>query len=153
MGLFTGTHINKVDRKGRVSVPAQFRASLAQETLQGIVLFPSFTHDGVFEGCGFSLLERIAAASASQFDFFSDEMEDIGAVISGESQQLSWDSEGRVVLPESVLQHTNVTEQVAFVGKMHRFQLWHPDAYAAHKTEAMARIKANKPKFLLKLEG
>lgn len=149
MGLFLGTHRNKVDQKGRVSVPSQFRAALAQESFQGIILYPSLAHDGVIEGCGMAFLEQIAAASARQFDVFSEEMQDIGAAISGDSVQLPWDSEGRVVLPAHLLAHAQVTEQIAFVGLFQRFQLWHPDAYAQHDREVKARLKANKPKLLL----
>ena len=42
MALFIDTFVNKIDRKGRVSVPATFRATLAEQTFQGIVAFPSF---------------------------------------------------------------------------------------------------------------
>jgi MraZ protein len=149
MGLFLGTHTNKVDRKGRVSVPAQFRTALAQESFQGIILYRSLSHDGVIEGCGMAFLEQIAAASARQFDVFSEEMEDVGAAISGDSVQLPWDPEGRVVLPAYLLEHANIFDQIAFVGMFQRFQLWHPDAYAAHERQVKARIKTNKPKLLL----
>ena len=66
MGLFLGTHINKVDKKGRVSVPSQFRLALSDQSFQGIVLYPSLAHDGVAEGSGMSFLEELAAATASQ---------------------------------------------------------------------------------------
>jgi MraZ protein len=149
MGLFLGTHNNKVDKKGRVSVPSQFRSALAQESFPGIILYRSLAHEGVIEGCGMAFLEQIAAASARQFDVFSEEMEDVGAAISGDSVQLPWDPEGRVVLPGHLLAHAGITDQVAFVGLFQRFQLWHPDAYAVHDQQVKARLKANKPKLLL----
>ena len=149
MGLFLGTHINKVDRKGRVSVPAQFRSALAQEAFQGVILYRSLSLDGVVEGCGMAFLEQIAAASARQFDVFSDEAQDVAAAISGDSVQLPWDPEGRVVLPEYLLEHAGIGEQVAFVGMFQRFQLWHPDQLAAHNLKAKERLKTSKPKLNL----
>jgi len=154
MGLFLGTHINKVDKKGRVSVPSQFRLALSDQSFQGIVLYPSLAHDGVAEGSGMSFLEELAAATASQLDVFSDEQDDLATIIYGSSVQLPIDGDGRVVLPEAMISHIGITEQVAFVGKAKRFQLWLPDAYAAHEAEAKARLRANKPKLILqKPEG
>ena len=45
-GMFLSTYVNKVDRKGRVSVPATFRASLAAETQRfpGVIVFPSYKY-------------------------------------------------------------------------------------------------------------
>jgi MraZ protein len=149
MGLLLGTHNNKVDRKGRVSVPSPFRAALAEESFQGIILYRSLQHEGVIEGCGMAFLERIAAASASQFEIFSEELQDISAAISAGSVQLPWDPEGRVVLPDYLLTHAHITEQVSFVGLFQRFQLWHPDAFAQHDQEAKARLKVRMPKLLL----
>jgi len=154
MGLFLGTHINKVDKKGRVSVPSQFRLALADQGFPGIILYPSLAHEGVAEGCGMAFLEKIAAASASQMDIFSDEQDDLSAVIYGSSVQLPWDAEGRVVLPEAMISHIGVTEQVAFVGMGVRFQLWLPEANAAREAEAKARLRQSKPKIVLqKPEG
>ena len=42
MALFLGRHIHQIDRKGRVSVPAPFRAALSGQLEQGIVAVPSF---------------------------------------------------------------------------------------------------------------
>jgi MraZ protein len=149
MGLFLGTHTNKVDRKGRVSVPSSFRNALAQESFAGIILYPSLVQEGVIEGCSMAFLEQIAAASARQFDIFSEEMQDIGSAISGDSVQLPWDPEGRVVLPAHLLAHAGIDDAVSFVGLFQRFQLWHPDAHAAHDREAKARLKLNMPKLIL----
>ena len=154
MGLFLGTHINKVDKKGRVSVPSQFRLALADQGFSGIILYPSLAHEGVAEGCGMAFLEKLAAASASQLDVFSDEQDDLATIIYGSSVQLPWDAEGRVVLPEAMISHIGVTEQVAFVGMGGRFQLWLPEAHAAHGAQAKERLRQNKPKLTLqKPEG
>ena len=154
MGLFLGTHINKVDRKGRVSVPSQFRLALADQAFQGIILFPSVAHDGVVEGSGMSFLEELATASARQLDVFSDEQDDLATIIYGSSVQLPFDGDGRVVLPESIISHIGITEQVAFVGAARRFQMWLPEAHAARAAQAKTRLRENKLKLTLqKPEG
>ena len=146
MGLFLGTHINKVDKKGRVSVPSQFRLALADQGFPGIILYPSLSLPGVVEGCGMAYLEKIASASASQMEVFSPQQDDLAAVIYGRSVQLLWDTEGRVVLPEQLVSHVGITEQVAFVGMGVRFQLLLPQANVTRDAEASARLQKNPPK-------
>ncbi|OIR09988.1 protein MraZ [mine drainage metagenome] len=149
MALFVSTFINKVDRKGRVSVPASFRAALSAQSFQGIVLYPSFT-TAAAEGCGTDFLEELAAASSQSFDLFSPEQDDINTLIFASSHQLAWDPEGRVVLPEEILGHAAITEQAAFVGKGRTFQIWEPEALKAHQAEARARALANRPQLKLR---
>ena len=149
MALFVSTFINKVDKKGRVSVPASFRAALSQQSFQGIVVYPSFSHAAV-EGCGMDFLEELAAATASSYDLFSPEQDDLNTLIFSTSSQLAWDPEGRVVLPEDVLAHAGITEQAAFVGKGRTFQIWEPEALKTHQAEARARALVNRPQLALR---
>jgi len=149
MALFVSTFINKVDRKGRVSVPATFRAALSAQTHQGIVVYPSFTTASV-EGCGMDFLEELAAATSESFDLFSPEQDDLNTLIFSASHQLGWDPEGRVVLPEEILAHANITEQAAFVGMGRKFQIWEPEALKSHQAEARARAMANRPQLNLR---
>jgi MraZ protein len=149
MALFVSTFINKVDRKGRVSVPASFRAALANQMPQGIVVYPSFTSAAI-EGCGSDFLEQLADSTTAAFDLFSPEQDDINTLIFSSSHQLAWDPEGRVVLPEEILAHANITEQAAFVGKGRTFQIWEPEALKKQTAEARARAMQNRPQIALR---
>ena len=97
MGLFLSTTVNKVDKKGRVSVPAHFRTTLAGQSLAGIVLYRSFTLPCI-EGCGIDFLERLAE-STQDLAAFSPEQEEISSLIFADSRSLPWDPEGRILLP------------------------------------------------------
>ena len=149
MALFVSTYINKVDRKGRVSVPASFRAALSPQAFPGIVVYPSFTSAAI-EGCGTDFLEDLADAASTAFDLFSTEQDDLNTLIFSTSHQLAWDTEGRVVLPEDILAHAAITEHAAFVGKGRSFQLWEPEALKIHQAEARARAMANRPQLTLR---
>ena len=149
MALFVSTFTNKVDRKGRVSVPASFRAALSTQVFQGIVVYPSFIGAAI-EGCGMDFLEDVAAASSTTFDLFSAEQDDLNTLIFSSSHQLAWDPEGRVVLPEEILAHAGIGELAAFVGKGRSFQIWEPEALKAHTAEARARALANRPQLTLR---
>lgn len=148
MGLFLSTFTNKVDKKGRVSVPATFRATLSQQPFQGIIAYRSFTAPCI-EGCGMDFMERLSD-STQDFAAFSPEQEDISALIFADARQLVWDPEGRIVLPEDVMAHAGITELCAFVGKGQTFQIWEPEAYKAVEAEIRARALKNRPTLPLK---
>ena len=100
MALFLSTYVNKVDKKGRVSVPAQFRAALASETYQGIVVFRCNQHTGL-EGFSWSFMEEVGQR-LDNFDLFSNSQDDLATAIFGDSVQLPFDGDGRVVLPSEL---------------------------------------------------
>ncbi len=140
MALFLSTHINKVDKKGRVSVPSQFRAELAAEQFQGIVLFRSHVHPAL-EGFAWSYMQEISRR-LENFDLFSAEQDDLATTVFGESVQLSFDGEGRVVLPDDLMQFAGVSERAAFVGLGAKFQIWDADILAQRREEARAAVRA-----------
>ena len=142
MALFTSTFVNKVDKKGRVSVPASFRMALASQSFAGVVVFPSFVHQAI-EGAGYELLERLAQ-SVEQFDPFTDEHDAFATTIFGDSHQLSFDSEGRILLPEPLLSHATITTSAAFLGRGGTFQIWEPEALLAYKSDAVERARADR---------
>ena len=155
MGLFLSTTINKVDKKGRVSVPAAFRAAVVDRAVdgrgvegrddpalsfQGIVVFRSFKHDAL-DGAGMDRMEALSA-SLDQMDSFSDDQDDLAATIFADARQLPFDGEGRVVIPDDMMQFAGIADRCAFVGRGKTFQIWEPDAFAAHQSNARARIRA-----------
>jgi MraZ protein len=148
MALFVSTFTNKVDRKGRVSVPASFRAVLANQVPQAVIVYPSLA-TAAAEGCGAEFFERLADSVTSSFNMFSPEQNDLNTLIFASSHQLAWDPEGRVMLPEEILAHTGITEMAAFVGLGRTFQIWEPEALKAHKAEAQARARLNPPQIAL----
>lgn len=143
MTLFVSTIVNKVDRKGRVSVPAQWRAALASQSFAGVVCFPSFTH-GCLEGMGMDRLEKMAE-SLDRLDMFSVEQDDMTQLIFAAARQLSFDTEGRILLPEDFLAHAGISESAAFVGRGRTFQIWEPDAQRAAMADSMRRASATRP--------
>lgn len=144
IALFTGTHTNKVDRKGRVSVPAQFRATLSAQGFDGAILFPSFTHDCI-EGCGAQFLEELAEKMDATADLFSEQEDDLASLVFAESRQLAFDPEGRIILPGDFMEHAGITDHACFVGKAKRFQIWQPDRRKAFMDDKRDRRRANPP--------
>ncbi len=140
MALFLSTFINKVDKKGRVSVPASFRAALTGLPYAGIVAYPSFRLQAI-EGSGIDRMQEMSERH-DRLDQFSEEHESL-ALIFSETQQLPFDPEGRITLPENFCAHAQITETVAFVGRGQTFQLWEPSLLQEHTAESRQRVRRN----------
>ncbi|HVA12444.1 MAG TPA: division/cell wall cluster transcriptional repressor MraZ [Stellaceae bacterium] len=138
MALFSSTFFNKVDRKGRVSVPAGFRAALAGQSFAGIVAFPSLKFAALDAG-GYDRLEDITNR-LDELPEFSDERDSLASVLS-DAQPLPFDSEGRIVLPQALIEYAKIGEQVAFVGIGRSFQIWEPARYQSHRDEMRERVR------------
>jgi MraZ protein len=140
MPLFLSTYINKLDKKGRVSVPAPFRAALANEGYQGIVAFRS-SHYSALEAFSWSFMEEIGRR-LDHFDLFSDNQDDLATAIFGDSVQLPFDGDGRIILPQELLTHAELDGSVCFVGLGPKFQIWNPKTFKARRDTARKNVKA-----------
>lgn len=138
-GMYLSTYVNKVDRKGRVSVPATFRASLAAQRFPGIVAFPSYKYPAI-DANGIERMEELAARLET-LEEFSDEHENLAALLFAPSQRLPFDTEGRVVLPADLAQHAFITDSAAFVGLGKSFQIWEPGRFAEHLASLRERAR------------
>lgn len=132
LALFTGTHTNKVDKKGRVSVPAPFRATLSAQGFEGAWLFPNFTGAQCIEGAGAAFMQKLAEKMEANTDPFSEAEDDYASFVFGESQQVSFDPEGRIIIPKAFMEFAGITERASFVGSAQRFQIWQPEAREAY---------------------
>jgi len=132
--LFLSTYVNKIDKKGRVSVPATFRAALARQEFQGIIAYISLLNPCI-EGCGMERIEKLKN-QLEQLDPYSEERDAFAATIFGGSVQLPFDGEGRVMLPEWLIEKVKIGEQAMFVGKGDTFEIWSPAAFDSYAAKA-----------------
>jgi len=142
MALFLSTFTNKIDSKGRVLVPAQFRASLVSESFSGMVLYESFVNECV-EGCDIERIKKISQ-SIDNLDPFSEERDAFATAVLGGSTQLTIDCDGRVILPESLLKMAKIKNELVFVGKGSTFEIWEPKRFAQYMIKAKKDAKAKR---------
>ncbi len=142
MALFLSTYTNKIDKKGRVSVPAPFRSALGEQAHKGVVLFSSNQHRCI-EGFDWAKMEEISARM-DHYDLFSDDQDDLATTIFGQSIQLLFDSEGRITLPADLIAAADITDKATFVGLGRKFQIWCPEIFADRKEQARSAVKERK---------
>ena len=141
--LFMDTIINKVDAKGRVSLPSDYRA-IVKESASEIVCYRSLTSPCV-EGCLEDMLEKLASEIETSNDFFSQEQDDLTNLIFGDARRFLFDSTGRIMLSDKLLSHAGITDTAVFVGKGRKFQIWNPENWAKEEQKIRERIMQTRP--------
>ena len=149
--LFLDTIINKVDAKGRVSLPSDYRA-IVKELSTEIVCYRSLTAPCI-EGCTEELLDKLADDIDNATDFFSETQDNLTNLIFGDARRFGFDSTGRIVLTEKLMEHAGITDTAVFVGKGRKFQIWNPDNWAREETRIRAEALKNRPSLARKPEN
>ncbi|HJW79745.1 MAG: division/cell wall cluster transcriptional repressor MraZ [Microvirga sp.] len=139
MNRFVSNFASRLDAKGRVSIPAPFRAVLARDGFEGLYVHPALDAPALDAG-GNTLMAEIEAFLLG-FSPYSEERDRLATALYGTSEILKVDPEGRAVLTESLKSHAGIADAVAFVGLGHKFQIWEPNAFAAHLSEARTKVR------------
>jgi MraZ protein len=140
MDRFVANCTSRLDAKGRVSIPAAFRAVLSRDGFEGLYCYPSLDQPAIDAG-GHALLAEIERLIA-RFAPYSEQREELLVALYGRSETLKIDSEGRVVLTDMLKSHAGIGEAATFVGLGHRFQIWEPERFRAHLEKATVTVRA-----------
>ena len=140
MDRFVSQFTNRLDAKGRVSIPASFRAVLARDGFEGLYVYPALYAEAL--DCGGNALLREIDALVAPLPSYSEERDALEIALYGESEILKIDGEGRVILTETMKRHTGITTEATFVGGGHsKFQIWEPSRFQAQREEAKSRVR------------
>jgi len=146
--MFLSSYENKLDKKGRVSVPASFRSYLSSLGYNGVVCYPSFNNQSI-EACSQDRIEKLSNTIDS-LNPFEEKRDFFATSILSESISLQFDSEGRISLSSKLLKHAKIKNNMLFVGQGKTFQIWEPLIF--EKFKAQARRKSNLYRASLKWE-
>ena len=147
--MFLSTYENKLDKKGRVSVPASFRSYLSNLGYNGVICYPSFNNQSI-EAWPQDRVEKISN-SIDTLNPFEEKRDFFATSILSESINLQFDSEGRISLTPKLLKHAKIKNSMVFVGQGKTFQIWEPTIF--EKFKVTARKKANLSRASLKWES
>ena len=141
MSDFIGRYLNKVDKKGRVSVPASWRLSLIGKEFSGIIAQSSLSEKSI-DAYPREYLELLQN-KLDLNDPLLEENEYESTVLFGGSV-LSFDSEGRVILSSSLRAESNIEAEALFVGMGRKFRIWEPAAFDDYEKKAREYMKKRK---------
>ncbi|WP_269930401.1 division/cell wall cluster transcriptional repressor MraZ [Aminobacter sp. HY435] len=139
MDRFLSNAVNRVDAKGRVSVPAHFRAVLQKRGYAELYALRALDVPALDVG-GLDLLDRYEQRIAQE-DPFLQTADDMSFFVHGDSAFLKLDQDGRISVSDFLREHTGITTDVAFVGRGQFFQMWEPERLRAYGAEVRARLQ------------
>ena len=142
MDLFVSTFVNKIDKKGRVSLPSIFRGALPKNHRNEIILLKSLRKKTI-EGLSVLRVNEIASR-INNLDFFSDEHEDFTTSIFSEMLLTNIDKEGRFLIPDKLKEFANIKNEVTFVGQGYYFQIVNPKFAIDLQDKSRTRLNLNK---------
>ena len=137
--MFLSSYENKLDKKGRVSVPASYRSYLSNLGYNGVICYPSFNNPSI-EAWSQDRIEKISN-SIDSLNPFEEKRDYFATSILSESINLQFDSEGRISLTPKLLKYAKIRSSMLFVGQGKTFQIWEPAIF--EKFKVSARKKAN----------
>ncbi len=136
---FVSHFTNRLDAKGRVSIPAAFRSVLMRDGFEGLYLHPSLNAAAL--DCGGNALLKEIDTLLERFSPYSEERDVFSTALMGTSEILKVDPEGRISLSEAAKSHAGISSELVFVGQGHKFQIWEPSRFRSHLDEAKARVR------------
>ena len=142
--MFLSSYENKLDKKGRVSVPSSFRSYLNSMKFNGFITYPSFTNSSL-EACSKDRIEKISNA-IDTLNPFEEKRDYFATSVLSESVELQFDTEGRVIIPEKLLHHAKIRNNILFVGLGKTFQIWDPKIFNKYKSLAAKKASKNRSK-------
>lgn len=148
MALFLSVFENRLDTKGRISVPASFRSATNGDNFSGVVLYRSFNSKCI-EGVSMSRMEKMAQAT-DDLGVFNDKTDDLSAMLFADARPLNFDVTGRIIIPDDLIKHAGIKTTALFVGRGNSFQIWNPTDFYKSQDESLNRLKSEHPTLYLK---
>ena len=142
--MFLSSFENKIDKKGRVSVPANFRSHLTSMGYNGFITYPSFNHEAL-EACPQDRIEKLSE-SIDSLNPFEEKRDYFATSVLSESVNLQFDPEGRISLTEKLIKHAKIKNNILFVGLGKTFQIWDPKIFEKFKLVARKKAFLNRSK-------
>ena len=145
LNLFLSTFETKIDKKGRISIPARYR-SLLEKSDEELILF-STPESNYVQGCGNNYIKRLWETNL-ELDQISNEALYIQDILS-DSIHAKIDAEGRILLSEKLIQIAKLTSTVLFAGRGETFQIWDPKNFNNAKEERSKKAILAGPQSLI----
>jgi MraZ protein len=137
--LFLGSHTNKIDAKGRIASPADFRRALDLNRFNGFFCVPSLL--GPRLDCGGADFIENLKSMISALAPFEQERIDLQEALIGQARPVPFDGDGRFILPQPLRDHARLDDHAFFIGLGETFQIWSAEGSQARLASAAERAR------------
>lgn len=123
---FSGEYRFSLDAKKRVNIPSGIRKMLPPESESTLI----FTRG--FEGCVYVYSNdewKRLTRKLSSLDSFNVRVRDFIRLFVGPAYKTTMDNQGRVLLPENILNMAKVDKEILLLGSLNKWEMWNPAIY------------------------
>lgn len=141
MTVFLASHLNGVDKKGRVSVPAPFRHEMAAHARQTVVVYAA-PEGGYIYGWAYEDFLKLAE-HIQRMPPLSPTRQRLARAILAAARPLGFDDTGRIMVPEDLLRFAGIDDKALFAGQGEYFTIWNPEKFNTQKEADSAFTEAD----------
>ena len=144
--MFQGEHINTMDDKGRVSIPAVFREYLRSgfDDEQFIV---TRDYDGCLRAYPRREWERSVLANIRSLPIDDAWRRSYERYVVSAAISCLPDRQGRILLPQTLRDHAGLSKTVLFAGGASHFEIWDSARREARLKEDLDLLRQGRPSF------
>ena len=135
MATFRGTFDYTLDAKNRLTVPARFRAALAEGVVMAKGTEPCvalWTPDAY---------DAYAEAILKDLPPLSEDADTLERFFAANSHETELDSAGRVGFPPFLLEHAKLAKDVVVTGARNRLEVWDRGAWSSYNDRLVTEVK------------
>jgi MraZ protein len=145
MSHFSSEYECRLDAKGRIVLPAKIKAQLPEASGNNIVVTRGF------EPClvVYPQVEwKKVFSKVSGLNEFNEDYRNFQRNFLRGNTEVDLDSNGRFLIPKSMLKHAQIEKEVIVVGMGNRVELWNPSIYEKYLINDQKEFSKLAEKFL-----
>jgi MraZ protein len=137
--MFRGESLLNVDDKGRMAVPSRYREQLKATCGGSLVVTISLLHRclTVYPAPDWQRIED----DLKRLPALDQKAQAIRHLLIGHATECELDSQGRILLTQSLREFASLDKRVKMVGQASKFELWDESAWAAHREDLLGRVE------------
>ena len=120
---FLGNIDAKVDNKGRIAIPAQFRKILPQEEKDTFVLRKDI-HQPCLSLYPINVWDESVAELRSRLNKWNEKHQQLFRQFVLDAERIELDASGRILIPKRYLQLVDISSEVRFLGVDNILEIW-----------------------------
>ncbi len=130
--MLIGEYRSKVGEKKRVSLPKKFREELGED----LILTRGYENALVLVN---KSMWSTVAKEVMNGSFINKNIRDTSRFLVGGAKEIQTDSQGRFVIPESLYEYAEISDEVVFIGLANWIEIWSRDKW----NERLEYLKKN----------
>ncbi len=125
MEFFIGEYDYALDNKGRLNIPAKFRKAISPNANDTVII--TVSQEKCLDVYPLDIWQDRIVSKLSDFSEMDKNQRRLTSLIGANSVDSVFDKQGRIMIPQKLLNYAELTNKVVIVGAFNRIELWNPE--------------------------